>query len=411
MSASSETNAGGSERYVVLDSCRGLAAIMVALFHYPMHWHFLGSNFVRGCWLFVDFFFVLSGFVIAHAYAGKLSTPRHLEAFIVRRVGRLWPLHVVLLGYFVAAAGLKYLARSMGADIEVTSNPNNTLYSFITNFFLLHSFGLHSTVTWNFTSWSISAEFLTNLIFGVCFLLVPVRRIAASLALSAAGLAVLLVFSEKTIDTANDFGLFRCMYGFFLGYVVYRIVTADTGPKLHGYGAASAAEIAVLIAVAAFVTFGAAEWWRLFAPFLFAVAVWIFAAEQGAVSRMLKLRPFVVIGMLSYSIYMTHMAVHSTANTTAAVVAKVIGRTATQWWETNIFANPWWMDAVLPFFLAMAVLVSWFTYNWVEVPWRRWFNRIANRISPKREIVPLGFDELEAAQPSAVAARPLPAAE
>jgi len=47
----------------------------------------------------------------------------------------------------------------------VTSNPANTLYSVVTNLLFLHSFGLHDTVTWNTPSWSISAEFLTNVIF------------------------------------------------------------------------------------------------------------------------------------------------------------------------------------------------------------------------------------------------------
>ncbi len=85
----SNSSAGpAAERYVVLDSWRGICAILVALFHFPLQWHFQSTTFVRGSWLFVDFFFVLSGFVIAHAYAGKLSTRRDLFAFVIRRFGR-----------------------------------------------------------------------------------------------------------------------------------------------------------------------------------------------------------------------------------------------------------------------------------------------------------------------------------
>jgi peptidoglycan/LPS O-acetylase OafA/YrhL len=71
------------ERYVVLDGWRGIYAILVALFHCPLYWHGWDTLFVRGSWLFVDFFFVLSGFVIAHAYAGKLSSSRDLFAFLI----------------------------------------------------------------------------------------------------------------------------------------------------------------------------------------------------------------------------------------------------------------------------------------------------------------------------------------
>ena len=108
-------------------------------------------------------------------------------------------------------------------------------------------------MTWNAPSWSISAEFLANMLFGVCFVLAPRGRILVALALSAVGAAVLLVFSEQTINTSSEFGLFRCMYGFFLGYVVYRVATADGAPSLPGRAAASIAEVAILAATAMFV--------------------------------------------------------------------------------------------------------------------------------------------------------------
>ena len=41
-------------------------------------------------------------------------------------------------------------------------------------------------------------------------------------------------------------------------------------------------------------------------------------------------------------------------------------------------------------FIAAMIGAAWCTYNLIEVPWRRRFNRIASEISPKREIVPLG---------------------
>jgi peptidoglycan/LPS O-acetylase OafA/YrhL len=377
------------ERFVVLDSWRGICAILVALFHFPLHWHFMGSAFVRGSWLFVDFFFVLSGFVIAHAYAGKLSTRRDLMAFVIRRIGRLWPLHIVLLAYLVGGALLKHIARGAGADIEVTSNPNNTLYSLVTNILFLHSFGLHSTVTWNVPSWSISAEFLANVVFGVCFLLAPKGRILVALALSAVGATVLLLFSPQTIDTSSQFGLFRCMYGFFLGYVVYRV--AAVAPSLQGQRAASIAEVASIFAIAMFVALGAGSRWQMLAPFVFGVAIWVFAAEQGAVSQLLRHRAIAIVGLLSYSIYMTHEIIIATTNNGIQFVAKIIGKSAADWWQENFFASPWCMDAVVIIFVAVMIVAAWCTYNLIEVPWRRRFNRIASEISPKRELVPLGL--------------------
>lgn len=376
------------ERYVVLDGWRGICAILVALFHCPLYWHWWDTSFVRGSWLFVDFFFVLSGFVIAHAYAGKLSSSRDLFAFLIRRVGRLWPLHVFFLAILVCAAGIKYLARARGLDIEVTSNPANTPYSVVTNLLFLHSFGLHETVTWNTPSWSISAEFLTNVIFGVAFALLPKGRIAAALVLSAIGALVLLAFSQYTISTSSEFGLFRCMYGFFVGYVLYRIVIAYGSP-LRNTASASLAELGSVVAVVAFVSICADTPSRMFAPFVFAVAIWVFAAERGVFSRLLQCRPLVIVGLLSYSIYMSHMMIITAGNNALHVAIRLVNRSTAGSWE-GLLSNEWVLDAMVVGFVMTIIGVSWCTYNFIEVPWRRRFNRMANRISPKREIEPLG---------------------
>ena len=353
---------------------------------------------MRGSWLFVDFFFVLSGFVIAHAYAGKLSTRRDLFAFVIRRFGRLWPLHFALLMFVLGAALIKFAARGMGADIEITSNANNTPYSFVTNLLFLHSFGLHDTVTWNTPSWSIGAEFLTNLMFGIAFLLAPWGRISVALALAAVGAVDLLVFSEKNIDTSAQFGLFRCMYGFFIGYVIYRIAVAEGMPSLRGHRAASVFEFACLIAIALFVALASGSRWQMLAPFVFAVAIWVFAAEQGIVSRLLKTPAIAIIGLLSYSIYMTHQIIIAMVNNGVQIGARLISKNAVGSWEADFFANPWWMDLVVVVFIAAMIAAAWCTYNLIEVPWRRRFNKIASGISPKREIVPLGvsLDSLRA---------------
>ena len=58
-------------RLVALDSLRGLCALMVALMHINSISHISESTLVRQSWLFVDFFFVLSGFVIAHSYIDR----------------------------------------------------------------------------------------------------------------------------------------------------------------------------------------------------------------------------------------------------------------------------------------------------------------------------------------------------
>jgi peptidoglycan/LPS O-acetylase OafA/YrhL len=52
-------------RFGALDGLRGISAVAVALLHLPVAFHLFGSPVVREAYVFVDFFFVLSGFVIA----------------------------------------------------------------------------------------------------------------------------------------------------------------------------------------------------------------------------------------------------------------------------------------------------------------------------------------------------------
>ena len=72
-------------RFEVLDAWRGIAALMVAVFHFNALHHAAYMPFVRNSYLFVDFFFVLSGFVIAHAYAERLTSGEAIVVFVIDR--------------------------------------------------------------------------------------------------------------------------------------------------------------------------------------------------------------------------------------------------------------------------------------------------------------------------------------
>jgi peptidoglycan/LPS O-acetylase OafA/YrhL len=78
--------------FAALDSWRGIAAIAVALLHCPAYGYVYSLPFVRHSGLFVDFFFVLSGFVIAYNYGDQVRNLKDVFLFMQRRFARLWPL-------------------------------------------------------------------------------------------------------------------------------------------------------------------------------------------------------------------------------------------------------------------------------------------------------------------------------
>ena len=89
------TPAVATHRYAALDSLRGVCALFVCLFHFRANGPIATLEFVRGSWLFVDFFFVLSGFVIAANYRERLVAGAFLRGFVILRFGRVYPLHLL----------------------------------------------------------------------------------------------------------------------------------------------------------------------------------------------------------------------------------------------------------------------------------------------------------------------------
>ncbi len=90
-------------RFRALDGWRGHAALLVVLHHIEIHgWLYWAAAGAHNGWLCVDFFFVLSGFVIAHSYGDKLADGARIKDFVIRRLGRLWPLHLIMLCAMIA---------------------------------------------------------------------------------------------------------------------------------------------------------------------------------------------------------------------------------------------------------------------------------------------------------------------
>ncbi len=89
-------------RFEALDGWRGVCACLVVLFHFNGYSPIYTAPLVRNSYLFVDFFFVLSGFVIAWNYGTRLGSWPEVRRFLVLRLGRVYPLHLFMLFLFLA---------------------------------------------------------------------------------------------------------------------------------------------------------------------------------------------------------------------------------------------------------------------------------------------------------------------
>lgn len=378
-------------RFDVLDSFRGICALLVAFMHLQALHHFYFSPFVRHSFLFVDFFFVLSGFVIAHAYRQRLHTSRDAARFVVRRFGRVWPLHIAVLIALILAQLAALAAQSGGIRMPKAPFTDNwSIDSIVSNILLLQSLGVHHHGTWNLPSWSISAELWAYLTFAAVVLLARKQLVLVSALLVAIGLAVILRYSPDFIDATYDFGYFRCIAGFFTGVLVEYFWR----PIRLSRKTATTIEIAVLLGVIAFVTYGGGTIFSLAAPFVFGLTVFLFASETGAVSQLLRTKPFRALGLWSYSIYMVHSIYY-------LVLLRNGPRVLEQVLHAPLMANVphegelrpvlavggmYGTDLVAIGYLVAVVATAAITYRFIEDPARRWFYALP--IGQLRKVAP-----------------------
>jgi peptidoglycan/LPS O-acetylase OafA/YrhL len=283
---------GGPQRFAALDSWRGICACLVAITHAPIYSHIFFAPLIRNAWLFVDFFFVLSGFVLSHAYFHKLSNVRDALDFLIRRFGRLWPLHAVTASIFIGyeifrIAGNIFLARTL-QHVALAREPIIGTLSILANALLLQSMGPQQWFVgkfeWNFPSWSISVEFYTCVLFALVSAVGGKQKNRILLALCIVAAANYIFINFFSYEPWTPFC--RGVFGFLTGHFVYwfYLRTKQSMPL------ATICEFVILAATLMFVSAAtvSSRLWSV-APVVFGIAVFIFAREAGFISRLFKI--------------------------------------------------------------------------------------------------------------------------
>ncbi len=396
MSESSRTEA--PVFFAPLESLRGIAALLVVLYHAAWTNWITSLHFVQNGALMVDFFFVLSGFVIFHSYGKKLADGADVRRFLWLRLGRLYPLHLTFLLVFLGFEVAKLLAdRQFGIVADKPAFTTNDGFALLTNLFLIHSLGVLDPrhLTFNHPSWSISTEFYAYVLFaGIRLVFADNRRFTvAAIAFVAAGFGALWWLDVVPLTTAGyDYGFIRCAAGFFLGTLTYLAYDAWRGRlKDLPHGALILLAALTLLGTIAYLCVIDPEGSLTYLlPFLAALLILtLVICPQSLVQTVLSSRGFSWLGKVSYSIYMVHAAVGWAIAQVLTVVLKFPkievpdGHVVATSGSTGLIAVAIYVTAVL--------VLSHFTYQWIEEPFRlmsrrtslRWVQRSREAIAPK----------------------------
>jgi peptidoglycan/LPS O-acetylase OafA/YrhL len=348
-----------------LDALRIVAAAAVVVLHYMEYAkdnaiaHVVFTH-VQHFNLFVDLFFVISGFVIAKQYLERVGGPDDIKRFLWRRIARIYPLHLLTLAFYLAIAAVLQLGLARGenpARYPLSDLPAQLL--------MLHAL-IGERLTFNFPSWSLSAEMF-------CYLLFPFLAAGAARWRSSVPIIVVIaVLANSAVSGFTDAGawtewinrggMFRALPSFVLGITLYIFrARLDLAPAIH---------LPFTLLLSAFLLFGGFLPQALMLIAVYAIVLLAARADATGQDTLLSRNRVDRWSDLTYSVYMLHIPV-------ATVVLTIGGR----------YLTPFVPDAKLvlvpPAFVVLAV-ASRASYRYVETPIRHVLYAMFDRRSEAR---------------------------
>ncbi|VVT22450.1 Acyltransferase [Sphingomonas aurantiaca] len=334
-----------------LTGVRGFAAWFVVFYHIRLSIAGLSTSlrdvFAKG-YLAVDFFFLLSGFVIWLTWNDRLRTGgmAGVPRFLQKRLARIWPLHLVTLA---GAVALALVLRGTGRDDPQFVFPELPLHVF-----LLQNWGFTRHLAWNDPAWSISAELAAYLLFPVLVMAVDWRRVPSAVLLALAGLLLLalhLAIDSPTLGTdIPRYGLLRCLIEFTTGSIVCAL-------WLRWRTARAAIGAAISIATALIIMWIAGLPETLMIPALFATLLLLLALTSGRPHNPFETRAIHYLGEISYATYLSHFILWKAFKLAFVADANAVS------------------PAKIALYLGLVLLASIALYHLIERPAQRWLNR------------------------------------
>ncbi|MGM9803178.1 MAG: acyltransferase family protein [Muribaculaceae bacterium] len=371
-SANAGTYLASKPHYEILDGLRGVASLMVIVFHL-METHALGNHLnqiINHGYLAVDFFFMLSGFVVGYAYDDRWQQ-MSLKSFFKRRIIRLHPM--VIMGCIVGAVFYFFQTSEQAFPPTLTTTVPMVLAVMLYGFTMLPLPMKYDIRGWdemhplNGPCWSLYYEYIANILYALF-----IRRLGKrALALLVAACGCLTLYYCLTAESGDIVGgwslswqqqyvgFVRMMYPFFGGLLLSRL-----GLIIHIQRRAFLWCSLMIIVALSLPRFGGTEhFWvnglyeALCILFLFPLVVSMGAGGSIVGRKSTALCKF--LGDISFPLYLTHYP---------------LVYTYTAWVTNNnlTLAESW---PVMILVAVSAILLAYLCMKFYDLPVRQWLTK------------------------------------
>lgn len=336
---------GEARKFHTLDAMRGIAAISVV----PRHVGPLGIELPES-FLAVDLFFLLSGFVIANAYDGRLGAGGFLRQFLLLRAVRLYPLYLVGLSLGLVQAWIYdipiYKAALVSAILMLPATP---LWA--------------GCSLYNGPTWTLPLELAANGVYAAAVRAFRIPLLCAVVAASALGLVASYAI-WGTLDAGWDWqqlplALSRLSFSFFAGVLLFRLIGDRRRVSPAGWGI-------VMLATALLLTASPPPQWRpAFELAAICILFPLLVAKAATVEPSPGWQPLCVfLGVTSYALYTVHQPL-------GGIVVAALHAAEIPFPERNAIS--------FIIFCTVALLIAAMLHRWVDVPARGALRRLLLR--------------------------------
>ena len=284
-----------SHKFEALDGWRGLSALLVVTFHYLLE----ATGYRFAGYIVVDFFLILSGFVLSHAY---FSRELDFGGFVRNRIARMWPTHALII--VIMATALLVLKGEY--DIS----------KFVMKMTLTNNLGMGPEwPIYNWASWTVACEFWVNMIAAVLFVTLPILRrsllalTVVCFSIAFACYATLFVYPGHLDAVLYDYGpglnsgLIRCLGAFCLGLVTHRVFVLYghlITPKLNIWAGLAITTFFLVLLMNPIEN----TRWDFLSVLALPLMVFYYAAADSPLTRFPAKLTF--LGKISFSLYLLH---------------------------------------------------------------------------------------------------------